>query len=117
VRASPLGRLAPVTRFSTVLAAGRLPLVHGDWLGVCVAEGHLDNRGVRAFLSAINEVLGAEADVARNEPDEGGCHIAPAVIRYRGRAPVRVSELLVGTALPDLYEAESGQDGDDDART
>ena len=43
--ASSLGRLVPVSQFSTVLAAGRLPLFHGDSLGVCVAEGHLYIRG------------------------------------------------------------------------
>jgi hypothetical protein len=72
---------------------------------------------VRTFLSAIDEVLGAEADITRNDPDEGGCYVASTVIRYRGRAPIGVPKLLVGTALADLNEAETGQDGDDDART
>ncbi len=71
---------------------------------------------VRPFLPAIDEVLCAEAAVARNDPDEGGCHAAPTMIRYRGRAPIGVPKLLVGTALADLNEAETGQDGDDDAR-
>jgi len=72
---------------------------------------------VRTFLPSIDEVLCAEADIARNDPDVGRCHIAPTVIRYRGRTPIGVPKLLMGTALADLNEAETGQDGDHDART
>jgi hypothetical protein len=70
-----------------------------------------------ALLPAINEVLRAEADVSRNDPNEGRSHVASAVIRYRCRAPIRVPKLLMRTALPDLDEAEAGQDRDDDSRT
>ena len=71
----------------------------------------------RVTLTATLDELGnREADVSRDATQQDGRQIPTTVDRNGRAAPVGVAELLVGTALAHLFEAECDEDGDNLAR-
>jgi hypothetical protein len=68
------------------------------------------------WLSAPEELVDCEADVAGDLPEQCGRYVSTAVKRHGGAPAVSMSELLVGSALPGLDEAVPLQQRDDLAR-
>ena len=59
------------------------------------------------------QVVDGQADVARDFPEQRRRDVAPLVEWDRRGAPVCVAELLVRSALADLFEAERLEQPDD----